>query len=160
MCAAARRRTKGLADGRLAVVQGDLHSAHTFASVDLVLAVHVLYFWHEPRTQARQLSDLLVDGGVLALGYQLRRHMPKAAQKYFPREGHRLYDSDDEVAEILATASLDVVGIEVMGDPARPAASWSPGERAHGPSDLNATSALSVGVDIRPRRSLHWHTAG
>lgn len=121
MCRRALRRTAGEADGRVQVVRGDLSTASTFAPVNLVLAVHVLYFWHEPRRQAQQLRDLLADGGVLALGYQLREHMPAPARKSFPREGHRLYDTDRDVIAMLGPAGMDVADVEILGDPSQPA---------------------------------------
>jgi len=46
------------------------------APVDLVVAVHVLYFWHQPHRDLKLVAELLDHGGRVALGYQLKRHMP------------------------------------------------------------------------------------
>jgi hypothetical protein len=52
---------------------------------------------------------------VLALGYQLRQHMPTMAQKRFPPAGHRLYASQDEVSALATSAGFAAVTHEVKG---------------------------------------------
>lgn len=81
----------------------------------------MLYFWHALENQARQLRALLTEQGWRALGYQLRDHMPKPAQKSFPREGHRLYASDDEVADVLAEAGFRPEAVRILGRTEAPA---------------------------------------
>ena len=102
--------------GRLTLLQGDVASVRELAPVDLVLATHVLYFWHEPAAELKQLHGFLRPGGRLALGYQVRRHMPSMAQKTFPKEGHLLYDADDQVASLLHAAGFKDVSFRVKGD--------------------------------------------
>ena len=79
------------------------------APVDIVMANHVLYFWHHPAVELTQIHRGLRTGGVLALGYQLRQNMPPIAQKRFPTEGHLLYDSIDEVESLLRAAGFPVI---------------------------------------------------
>ncbi len=88
--------------------------------MDLVLAVHVLYFWHQLGRDLKQVADLLASGGHLALGYQLRRHMPAAAQRDFPTTGHKLYESDDDVREVVEAAGFQSADVRIFGDAATP----------------------------------------
>jgi trans-aconitate methyltransferase len=107
--------------GRLTLLQGDVASLSELAPVDLILATHVLYFWHQPAAELNQLHAFLRPGGRLALGYQLRRHMPSMAQKTFPNEGHLLYDGDDQVASLLHAAGFKDVSFRVKGETDAPA---------------------------------------
>jgi trans-aconitate methyltransferase len=105
MLAQSRKRNSGAIDaGRLELREGDVTSISP--PVDLVTAVHVLYFWHDPTSVLAQLRNVLTPNGVLALGYRCRQDMPQAAQKDFPREGHRLYDNEEAVRELLTTAGF------------------------------------------------------
>ncbi len=88
--------------------------------MDLVLAVHVLYFWHLPDRDLKLVADLLAAGGRLALGYQLRRHMPVAAQRDFPTAGHKLYESDDDVRKVVEAAGFQSADVRIFGDAANP----------------------------------------
>jgi SAM-dependent methyltransferase len=85
------------------------------APVDLVIANHVLYFWHEPAAELARLHGFVRPGGLLALGYQLRRNMPPPAQRNFPKQGHVLYDSDGAVETLLREAGFASVAFAVMG---------------------------------------------
>lgn len=49
------------------------------------------------------------------LGYQLKQNMPPMAQKRFPRQGHLLYGSDDEVAALLRSSGFVNVSHKVKG---------------------------------------------
>jgi len=104
-----RRNRRAVEAGRLTLVRGDVGAARDLAPVDLVAANHVLYFWREPEHVLSMVQECLGPGGSIALGYQLRRNMPTMAQKQFPREGFRLYDSEPEVAALLEGAGF--VGI-------------------------------------------------
>lgn len=98
-----RTRNSGAVDaGRLELREGDVTTVGP--PVDLVTAVHVLYFWHDPMSVLVRLRDLLAPDGVLALGYRCREDMPRPAQRDFPREGHRLYDTEEAVRELLTAA--------------------------------------------------------
>lgn len=91
-----RRNLRAIEGGRLHLVQGDVTALGDLAPVDLTLAVHVLYFWHQPATELSRVRTALRPGGKLAVGYRLRQDMPRVSRRQFPAEGHRLYDSDDE----------------------------------------------------------------
>ena len=106
--------------GRLTLIEGSVASLAGLAPIDLVIATHVLYFWHQPAAQLSELHGFLRPGGVLALGYQLRRHMPKPTQVNFPKLGHLLYDSDDDLMRLLRAAGFMSVSIVIKGLPDAP----------------------------------------
>jgi SAM-dependent methyltransferase len=106
--------------GRLVLIQGDVTALGDLAPLDLVYATHVLYFWHQPDEELRQIHRALRPGGRLGLGYQLRHLMPGVARKTFPTFGHRLYDDDDEVARLLTAAGFQKVDIALWGPPESP----------------------------------------
>ncbi len=116
-----KRNLDQISSGRLILLEGDVASLQELAPVDLVLAVHVLYFWHQPATELAQLHRVLRPGGLLALGYQLRLNMPGMAQRNFPKEGHLLYDSDDELSILLDAAGFTNVRFVVKGGSEAPA---------------------------------------
>jgi trans-aconitate methyltransferase len=112
---ARRRNAAALAAGRLELVQGDASTAQRFAPLDLILAVHVLYFWPTPVEELTRLRGALGTHGALALGYQLGPDMPPVARQQFPRAGHRLYGADDEVRQVLTEAGFTRIDIAVKG---------------------------------------------
>lgn len=112
---ARRHNARAVRAGRLQVVHGDTSTAQTFTPLDLIVAVHVLYFWPDPVEELTRLRTALAPNGALALGYQLRPHMPRTAQQQFPRAGHRLYDADDEIRQVLTEAGFTDVNIAVKG---------------------------------------------
>jgi hypothetical protein len=77
------------------------------APLDVVLAVHLIYFWHQPGVELARLRAALSPGGKLAIGYRLRKDMPGVSQRQFPAEGHRLYDSDEEVVGLFREAGFE-----------------------------------------------------
>jgi len=117
---ARRRNAAAIATGRLTLVLGDLGSAAMHQPADLVLAVHVIYFWPDPAKELRRIHDALVPGGRVALGYQLRTNMPKPAQRNFPKSGFRLYDSDDQIDALLREAGFAAQEVRIFGTPERP----------------------------------------
>jgi len=103
-----RRRNAGaIQSGRLDLRQGDVEQISP--PPNLLLAVHVLYFWHEPEAVLKQMRATLASGAVLALGYRCRADMPSPAQRDFPREGHRLYESEGDVRALLTSAGYQDV---------------------------------------------------
>ena len=110
-----KRNLDQITSGRLVLLEGDAASLQELAPIDLVLATHVLYFWHRPATELGQLHRVLRPGGLLALGYQLKQSMPSMAQKNFPKEGHLLYDNDDELSVLLNAAGFTNVRFVVKG---------------------------------------------
>jgi trans-aconitate methyltransferase len=127
---AGRRNQRAVAAGRLALVHGDVAALPALAPVDLVAANHVLYFWREPEQVLTTIRGCLAPGGWVALGYQLRRDMPRLAQTRFPREGFRLYDADGEVEALLAAAGFGGIAHAVKG----------PADRAEGRLSLAAVA--------------------
>ncbi len=117
---AKKRNLAEIKAGRLTLITGSASALSEIAPVDIVMANHVLYFWHEPRAEMTQIHHCLRPGGLLALGYQLRRNMPPMAQKRFPQDGHLLYDSDDEVDELTRAAGFTAVSHLVKGPPEAP----------------------------------------
>lgn len=101
-----KRNLEQVTSGRLVLLQGDTALLADLAPVDLVLAVHVLYFWHQPTAELARIRAALHPGGALALGYRLRQHMPRISQTSFPKEGHLLYESDREVTKLLSDAGF------------------------------------------------------
>lgn len=77
------------------------------APIDLIVAVHLLYFWHQPGDELASIRASLRPSGNLAIGYRLRKDMPRASQRQFPAEGHRLYDSDEEVVTLFHEAGFE-----------------------------------------------------
>jgi SAM-dependent methyltransferase len=120
LTSARRRNTLAIAGGRLTLVTGDTGKAAGYTPADLVLASHVLYFWEDPVSELRRINDILAPHGHVALGYQLRQHMPPISQRTFPEEGFTVYDSDDQVAMVLQHAGFTPPEVRVFGDPAHP----------------------------------------
>ncbi|MCI4347120.1 MAG: class I SAM-dependent methyltransferase [Thermoplasmata archaeon] len=110
-----RRNPREVEAGRLTLLNGGVASLAELGPLDLVLAVHVIYFWHRPEPELSQIHASLRSGGLLALGFQLRQHMPRMVQKNFPREGHILYDSEDDVTRLLREAGFATVRYLVKG---------------------------------------------
>lgn len=106
--------------GRLTLIEGGVEALQALAPIDLIVAAHVLYFWHEPAEALRQIYRALRPGGVFALGYHLRLNMPPMAQKNFPKEGHVLYDSDGAVSTLLTGAGFKNVSFFIKGPGAAP----------------------------------------
>ena len=121
MLAQSRKRNQtAVTSGRLTLLEGGVAALKASAPADMVLANHVLYFWADPSSELAGIRSSLRPGGLLALGYQLRPNMPTMAQKRFPAAGHRLYETDDEVAAIAVAAGFGSVAHLVKGTAAAP----------------------------------------
>lgn len=121
MLGQARKRNRAaVASGRLTLVEGGATALAASAPADLVMANHVLYFWAHPEDEMSRIRSVLGTGGLLALGYQLKPHMPATAQRRFPPAGHRLYESDDEIARLAMAAGFGSVTHRVKGTPKKP----------------------------------------
>lgn len=127
---ASTRNRAAIVSGRLRLLKGDARQLQPYAPVDLVVAVHVLYFWHDPVRSLGEIRELLTDGGHVALGYQLKQHMPRPAQRDFPREGHVLYESDDDVGDVLSRAGIQPQRAAVVGPASSPLGRIMLGRRA------------------------------
>jgi SAM-dependent methyltransferase len=117
---ARRRNAAAIKAGRLELVSGDVQAAVACGPADLIVACHVLYFWTDPVGELRRAREALAPCGHLALGYQLRQHMPPISQRSFPPQGFILYDSDDQVAAVLQQAGFASPEIRVLGALDRP----------------------------------------
>ena len=112
-----RRNRLAIRNGRLRLIQGDVGALTQLAPIDLITAVHVLYFWHRPGDELAYVRAALSPGGSLAIAYRLRKDMPEVSQRQFPAEGHRLYDSDEEVISLFRDAGFDAIQV-VLQEPA------------------------------------------
>lgn len=112
---AKKRNLAAVKAGRLTLIKGSASALSEIAPADIVMANHVLYFWHEPTAEMAQIRHCLREGGLLALGYQLRHNMPPMAQKRFPQDGHLLYDSEDDVDKLAHAAGFSAVSHLVKG---------------------------------------------
>ncbi len=117
---ARRTNAAAIADGRVALVSGALGAVAAYQPAELILAVHVIYFWSDPVTELRRIHDALAPGGQVALGYQLRASMPKPTQRNFPKAGFTLYDTDDQVTALLHQAGFPATQVRIFGTPERP----------------------------------------
>jgi SAM-dependent methyltransferase len=117
---AGRRNRLELRTGRLLLLEGGTSTLTEMAPADIVMANHVLYFWHQPETELATIKRNLRPGGLLALGYQLRGNMPARAQEQFPLDGHLLYGSDEDLGRLLTAAGFGSVEYRVRGAVAAP----------------------------------------
>jgi trans-aconitate methyltransferase len=110
-----KRNQAAVTEGRLTLVEGGVSALSASEPADLVVANHVLYFWQDPAAEMAQIRGFLRPGGLLALGYQLKDNMPAMAQRKFPRAGHLLYESDDDVTSLALTAGFSSATAIVKG---------------------------------------------
>jgi SAM-dependent methyltransferase len=115
-----KRNLAAVRAGRLTLTEGSAATLAAIAPVDVVVANHVLYFWHQPAAELARIHAALRPAGLLALGYQLKQNMPQMAQRHFPPQGHLLYSSDEQVARLLAAAGFAAISHHVKGPPASP----------------------------------------
>lgn len=115
-----KRNVAAVRSNRLSLIKGDSAALAGIAPVDVIVANHVLYFWHQPDVELTQLHGFLRPGGRLALGYQLRTNMPPMAQKFFPQQGHLLYDSESAVDSLLRAAGFVSIDHRLKGPPEAP----------------------------------------
>ena len=110
-----KRNQSAVSAGRLTLIEGGVSALSASHHMDMVMANHVLYFWQDPAAEMAQIRDHLRPGGLLALGYQLKQNMPAMAQRRFPRAGHQLYETDDEVTRLVSAAGFGSVWHIVKG---------------------------------------------
>ena len=116
MLAQSRRRNfADIQSRRLVLLEGDARRLQELAPLDLVLASHVLYFWHDPASEFALIKAALRPGGWLAVGYQLKANMPPFAQTNFPRAGHVLYETDADLVTLVEAGGFEKVEIAVSG---------------------------------------------
>ena len=110
-----KRNQSAVATGRLTLLEGGVSALAASEPTDIVMANHVLYFWRDAAAEMAQIRGFLRPGGLLALGYQLKQNMPGLAQRRFPRAGHHLYETDEEVARLAIAAGFVGVTHVVKG---------------------------------------------
>jgi SAM-dependent methyltransferase len=121
MLAQARKRNQSaVATGRLTLLEGDTSELRASEPADLVMANHVVYFWRDPVAEMSRIRGCLRAGGLLALGYQLKHDMPVVARKRFPPAGHQLYETVDELTDLVTTAGFTSVSHAVKGSEQAP----------------------------------------
>jgi ubiquinone/menaquinone biosynthesis C-methylase UbiE len=113
---ARRRNLAAVRAGRLTVFQGS-SDALPFddASFDLVVAIHVLYFWPDASATLQELRRVLRNGGEVAIGFVLRDHAPKLTQDAFALTGARLAASAEAVEALLRSAGYADIHILANG---------------------------------------------
>ena len=115
----ARNRT-AIASGRLTLLEGGTSELRASEPADLVMANHVAYFWRDPAAELKEIRGCLRPGGLLALGFQLKQNMPALAQKRFPPAGHRLYETVEELTDLVSAAGFGSVSDAVKGSAQAP----------------------------------------
>lgn len=117
---ARKRNASAITEGRLTLVSGDSGPLEPLAPVDIVFAVHVLYFWTDPVQELQRLRRVVRSGGFVALGYQTKGSMPSMAQTHFPRFGHTLYEAEADVEALFRAAGFGSVTHRLKGSSQRP----------------------------------------
>ena len=110
---ARRRHRRAVTAGRLYLVPRHLLAAAALAPSDVVMAVHVLYFWTDPVGPLVGVRGALAPG-LVAPGYRLRQALPAAAQRDFPATGHRLHETDDDVLAPFVAAGHAPAAVRVV----------------------------------------------
>jgi SAM-dependent methyltransferase len=113
---AKRRNRATMRAGRLDVVEGSAESL-TFddGSFDLVVAIHVLYFWPDAGASLQELRRVLRDGGEVAIGFYLEEYAPRLTQDAFALTGARLAVSPESVATLLQAAGYSDIRVIANG---------------------------------------------
>lgn len=113
---ATNRNRAAIAAGRLRLVQGEASAVAAFAPLDLMLAVHVIYFWADPVAPLQQLRAALAPSGILALGLLLKDDMPARARESFPQIGGRVYETEADLRGVLLAAGFTSVEFRTKPD--------------------------------------------
>lgn len=131
MRARARKRNAAeIPTGHVEIQQGDASTLpYPDASFEKVMAVHVLYFWSDAVATLQELRRVLQPGGVVAIGFQLKEHMPPLAQEGFAQTGATLYAAEEDVAALLAAAGFTHIRVEVQRASTGPSGYCALGQR-------------------------------
>lgn len=113
---AKRRNGAAMREGRLDVLQGNAESLpFDDDSFDLVVAIHVLYFWPDATATLQELRRVLRDRGEVAIGFYLREYAPKLTQNAFALTGAQLVPSPKAVKTLLQAAGYYDIRILANG---------------------------------------------
>jgi trans-aconitate methyltransferase len=115
-----KRNLKHVVSSRLTLGSDNVTTLVPVAPIDIVLAIHVLYFWHQLATELMQLHAVHRPGGALSRRIQLRQHMPGVAPTNFPNAEHVLHDSDEEPEALLTGAGFRSVNFVTKGSEEAP----------------------------------------
>jgi ubiquinone/menaquinone biosynthesis C-methylase UbiE len=117
---AQQRNAAAIQAGRVDVRLGDA-SALPFPdrSFDIVVAIHVLYFWSDAVATLQELRRVLQPGGVVAIGFALKQHAPAATQFAFDQTGATLPTTSQDVVRLLEAAGFTQVRTVQQEKPTR-----------------------------------------
>ncbi len=112
---ARKRNAAAIKAGRVEIQQGDASRLpYPDASFDKVVAIHVIYFWSDAVSTLQELRRVLQPGGMVAIGFVLKKHAPRVTQKAFAQTGATLYPIEEDVAALLAAAGFTHIRVEVQ----------------------------------------------
>ena len=105
---ARQRNRRAVEAGRLTLLVGDGAALPPLAPLDLVLAVHVQYFWRQPVAELGRIRASLRPDGRCALGFELVSDAPRSARR-FAQEGLRMPRTEEEGVALLREAGFGSV---------------------------------------------------
>ena len=90
MLSQSRKRNLGDAEsGRLTLLEGSVESLADLVPIDIVMANHVIYFWHQLPAELAQLHGFLRPGGLLAIGLSAEEQHAESRPDKLPQAGAR-----------------------------------------------------------------------
>lgn len=118
MVAAASKRAADGRHGNVEIREVDVDDGLPFsaAAFDAVFGVHVIYFWSDGASVAREVRRVLRDGGRAVFAFDPHHHSPRFITDSFQADGHTLYREDD-AQDLLVRAGMRHV--EVLETPFR-----------------------------------------
>jgi ubiquinone/menaquinone biosynthesis C-methylase UbiE len=112
---ARKRNAAAIEAGYVEIQQGNASMLpYTDASFDTVIAIHVIYFWSDPVATLQELCRVLRPGGLVAIGFRIKEHMPRSTQKAFAQSGATTYPVAEDVVALLAAAGFNRIRMEVQ----------------------------------------------
>jgi ubiquinone/menaquinone biosynthesis C-methylase UbiE len=113
---AKQRNLAAIRAGRLDVLQGSAEALpFEDGSFDLVVGIHVLYFWPDPTVTLQELRRVLREGGEVAIGFYLSQYAPRLTQAAFALTGARLAESPESVETLLQAAGYSDIRVAANG---------------------------------------------
>ncbi len=104
---ARQRNAEAIRAGAMEVREGNI-AALPFAEAqfDLVVAIHVMYFWEDAVATLQELRRVIQPGGSIALGFALRQNAPLMSQRAFAQAGAQFPETTDAVVALLTQAGF------------------------------------------------------
>lgn len=132
---ARKRNAKAIAGGRVEIEQAEASRLpYPDASFEKVVATHVIYFWLDVGATLQEVRRVLRPGGVVAIGFQIRQHMPPVAQQGFAQTSATLYAQPEEVEAVLAASGFTRIRVEMHQTERGPAGFCALGHKEGGES--------------------------